>query len=241
MLRRTLLALPTPLTLLLGLALPAEAQPRCETTVTIGKVRVCNARGEYEPAPRAPRAWQPTSPRPLQPTRTTRSEERWPAPGELPVAEALPSTQAPRAPLDRGPAAWRQATAPRVVPLAWREALPPHALLDAHRRVREATDVTTRCAVIDEVARTWAVTVDQVICLAAALPPAERLGALTRLHAGTTDASAYGRTYGLLGEEERLVLHVRITRPFDAETAAQRARLERLRHEERQLQRVLGD
>lgn len=237
MLRRTLLALPTTLTLLLGLALPAEAQPRCETTVTIGKVRVCNARGECEPAPRAPRAWQPASARPLQPTRTTRVEPCWPAPGDLPVAEAVRSS----APASRGPAAWRQVTAPRVVPVAWREALPPHALLDAHRRVRAATDVTTRCAVIDEVARTWAVTVDQVICLTAALPPAERLGALTRLHAATTDASAYGRTYGLLGEEERLVLHVRITRTFDAETAERRARLERLRHEERQLQRVLGD
>lgn len=234
MLRRTLLALPTSLTLLLGLALPAAAQPRCETTVKVGNVRVCNARGVYEPSGRAPRA---PAQRPLQPTRTTRLDERWPAVRPAP-ADAAP----PAAPMERGPAAWRQPIAPRVVPLAWREALPPHALLDAHRRVRaEGGDAAARAAVIDEVARTWAVTVDQVLCLAAALPPGERLAALTRLHAATTDAAAYERTYGLLDDEARLVLHVRITRPFDAATAASRARLERLRLEERQLQRVLGD
>lgn len=253
MLRRTLLALPTSLptslpmslpmslTLVLAMALPAEAQPACETTVAVGKVRVCDGRRDTAvPSTRAPRAWQPVTPRTLQPTRVTRVlDERWPTPtpatsSDLPRAEPAPV-------MDRGPAAWRQPTAPRVVPVAWRQALAPQGLMDAHRRVREGADAAARWAVIDEVARTWALTVDQVICLVGALPRPERLAALTRLHGATSDASAYERTYHLLDDEQRMILHVRITRPFDAATAARRARLERLRQEERELQRVLGE
>lgn len=239
MLRRTLLSLPTTLMLLLGLALPAEAQPRCETSIPVGKVRVCDdRRAGADPTPtRVPRAWQPAAPRPVWQPSPAPACEAWPAPAPAPATTPTPApASAPTT--TRGPAAWRQPTT-RVVPAAWREALPPHRLLESHRRLREATDRGARAAVIDEVARCFAVTVDQVLCLVGALPPAERLAALTALHPATTDASAYHRTYGLVSEEERDVLHVRITRTFDAETAARRQRLQRLTSEERRLQRLL--
>ncbi|MCO5169553.1 MAG: hypothetical protein M9894_24700 [Planctomycetes bacterium] len=195
MTRRPLLVLPTSLTLLLGLALPAEAQPR-DADVEVGRVRHVTA----------------------------------------PIRDCEPWEPAPR-----GPAAWQQPSE-RCVPLAWREALPPHRLLDAHRRIRDAQAPAARLAVIDEVAREWRVTVEQVLTLAGALPTsAERLAALTRLHPATRDAGAFHRTYGLLSPEDRDVLHVRITRPLDAETARRQARLRRLAEEERALQRALGD
>lgn len=222
MIRRTLLALPTSLPLLLGLGVPAQAQT-CETTVVVGKVRACDApRDTCAPSGRGPRAWQPAPPR--APVRVKHVlDERWPAPtpaADLPRAEPVPC--------DRGPAERRHQVTARVVPLAWRQPLEPAGLMDAHRRVREAADAAARWAVIDEVARTWRVTVDQVICLVGALPRPERLAALTRLHGATSDASAYARTYHLLDDPERMILHVRITRPFDAATAARVARLRAL-------------
>ncbi|MBX3472056.1 MAG: hypothetical protein KF878_34830 [Planctomycetes bacterium] len=187
MIRRPLLALPTSLTLLLGLALPAEAQPRdasCEVGRVTGPVRDCEP---WEPQPRGPAAWQ------------------------------QPST--------------------RVVPMAWREPLPAHRLHDAHRRAREASSPAARLAVVDEVAREWRVTVDQVVTLVGALPTsAERLAALVRLHPATTDAGAFHRTYGLLAPDDRDALHVRITRIVDADTARRQVHVRRLLEEERRLQ-----
>lgn len=225
MLRRTLLALPCTLTLLLGLALPAAAQgqPDSRTWDVLrgGRVR----RDEVQPAPatRGPRAWRPA------PDRTTSACA--PAPARCEPRPWAPAARAQPA-----------ATALRTVPRAWRDALPAHVLLEIHRRLLESTQPAARAALVDELARTWAVTVDQVICLVGALPTScERLAALTRLHPFVVDRAAFGRTYRLLEADDQDVLHVRVTPTLDAETAAQRARIRRLMAEERALERVLGD
>lgn len=228
MLRRTLLALPCSLTLLLSVALPAQAQGQPDSSRTWDVLRGGWV-GEPAPArpadaPRGPRAWQP-APRP---------------------APCAPATPAPRRCQPWTPAPQGQpastATPLRTVPRAWRDALPPHVLLDAHRRLIEAAQPAARAALVDEIARTWAVTVDQVVCLVGALPTSgERLAALTRLHPFVVDRAAFGRTYRLLEPDDQDVLHVRITRPLDAETAARKARLHQLMRDERELERVLGD
>lgn len=227
-------------------------EPCRETSTSVGQVRF--EEGPYV-NPRAPRAWQPAStpvrvtvtsecaPTPVAPGRTwqpqeTRQQSCLPIPMAEPCAPATP-TCAPREWRPTQPAAPQPA---RYVPRDWRSALSSHDLLDAHRRLLCATDCAARRLVILEIARQWTVTVDQVITLVGALPTsAERLEALTALHAATSDASCYARTYRLLSDDDQCTLHVRITRTFDARTAAQNERLQRLRREEQQLQRVLGD
>jgi hypothetical protein len=187
-------------------------------STSIGGVRreVSDGRGGWVAV--APRCDVPTAERcdaPVGTTTCARPEERWPQP---------------------------QATPVRVVPHAWRTALTPQALHDAHGRLRGAQDAACRRAVIVELASTVTLTVDQVVVLVAALPTScERLDALTALHAATTDKACYRRLYALLEAEDQETLHVRITPTYDARTASQRARLERLRQEERELERVLGD
>jgi hypothetical protein len=232
-------------------AVTTEPGPR-ETTAAVGRVRFDE--GPYV-NPRAPRAWQP-APAPAKVTVTTECAPVPSAPrrawqphetrqqGQLTIPAAEPVPCAPATTC--APREWRPTTTPspqpaRFVPREWRSALPSHALLDAHRRLLGATDCPARRLVIAEIARQWTVTVDQVITFVGARPAAERLEALTALHPATTDASCYARTYGLLADDDSWTLHVRITRTFDARTAAQHERLQRLRREEQELQRVLGD
>lgn len=163
-----------------------------------------------------------------------------------PPTPACPATACEPASCDaEDAAAWRANAQPaqRAVPRAWRDALSACDWLELHGKLRAAVETPrAQLQLVDALARTSTLTVEQAIGLVATLRSSrDRLVALTLLHPAITDRAAFGRASSLLCPEDAELLHFRITRVTDGCVDQDDRRFLRLQAQERELVELLGD